>query len=144
MHRKIWTIPATALLAALAPFPAYADSTTPGSAYVDQIPGNVASVQQSGDANSIVTEQQAILGASVSRPNNASIVQGGSNNSVNLTQQGQQNNAAIEQDGTNDKITTTQNGTNLNLHIDQYGYSSSVGVKQFGTGGSTAVTVKQF
>jgi hypothetical protein len=120
------------------------DTMTTGPANVDQIPGNIAVIQQQGNGNTANIEQQAILGAAYA--NEAVIQQYGIGGSAGVLQQGQQNAAGIAQYGTGDKASTTQNGTNLGVQIIQYSNGASIAVTQFGTGapGAAPVTIKQF
>ena len=82
---------------------AFADDTmTMGPANVDQIPGNIAIIQQQNNRNTASIEQQAILGAAYA--NEAVIKQYGIGGSASVTQtQGQQNAAGIAQYGNNEK-----------------------------------------
>ncbi len=123
---------------------AFADDLITGTANVDQVPGNIAVIQQYGNSNTAGIEQQAILGATYA--NEAVIQQHGTGGTASVTQQGQQNAAGIAQYGTNDKASATQNGTNLGVQINQYGIGASIAVTQFGTGtpGVAPLTIKQF
>ena len=125
---------------------AFADDTmTMGSANVDQIPGNIAVIQQQNNRNTASIEQQAILGAAYA--NEAVIKQYGIGGSASVTQtQGQQNAAGIAQYGNNEKASVTQNGTNLGVQINQYTNGASIAVTQSGTSapGAAPVTIKQF
>jgi curlin associated repeat protein len=116
---------------------------TCGSALVDQIPGNIATIQQNGNTNTANVEQQAILGAYA---NAASIQQNGVGDDARVSQKGSQNAAGIAQYGSNETAAVGQNGTNLGVQINQYGNGGSIGVTQFGTGaaGAPPITIKQF
>ncbi len=142
MCKRNAPITAFVLFAAAMPDPSFADSTTPGSVYVDQIPGGIPATQSSGNANTAAVEQHAILGYD----NAASIQQNGLGGTVNVTQQGQQNAAAIAQFGLGDKVSASQYGANLGVQINQYGNNSAIGVMQFGTGmsGAAPISIKQY
>jgi hypothetical protein len=121
------------------------DTTTTGPANVDQIPGNIAVIQQQNNGNTASIEQQAILGATYA--NEAVIQQYGTGGIASVTQQqGQQNAAGIAQYGIGDKASATQNGTNLGVQITQYSNGASIAVTQFGAGapGAAPVTIKQY
>ncbi len=146
MHPRLKTIPAAGLallLAAAGPAFAQTDSVTQSTANVDQIPGNIATIQQNGASNSASVEQQAILGASYA---NATLIQQNSTGgSASVVQQGQQNAAGIMQGGAGDKATVQQNGSNLGVQINQYSNNLSISVQQFGTGtpNGAPITIKQ-
>jgi hypothetical protein len=116
---------------------------TCGTAQVDQIPGNISTIRQSGNSNTASVEQQAILGAYA---NAASIQQNGTGDNASLTQKGSQNAVGLAQNGNNQTASIGQNGTNLGLQINQYGNGTSIGVTQFGTGSPSAapVTINTF
>jgi hypothetical protein len=134
------------LIAGTMPAVAQEDTVAQSTAEVDQIPGNIAIVRQSGGANSAVVEQQAILGAAYA--NAASIQQSGSSGSASITQKnGSQLAAGIAQYGTNETATVTQqNGTNLGVQINQYSNGASIGVAQSGMGtpNGPPIVIKQF
>ena len=109
---------------------AFADDTpTLGSANVDQIPGNIAVIQQQNNRNTASVEQQTILGAAYA--NVAVIQRYGLGGSASVTQQGQQNAAGIAQYGNGEKATVTQNG----ITVIQSGTSAP---------GAPPITIKQF
>jgi hypothetical protein len=132
------------ILAIGAPALAHADGMMQSSADVDQIPGNIAIIRQSGVSDTAIIEQHAILGATYA--NAASIQQNGTSGSATVSQQGQQNAIGIAQYGIGDKVTATQNGTNLGVQINQYSSNSSIGVTQYGTNTQNVspVTIKQY
>ena len=134
------------LVARTAPTFAQEDSVMRSTAEVDQIPGNIAIVKQSGSANTAIAEQEAILGAGYA--NAASILQYGAGGNASITQKnGSQLAAGIAQYGANETATVTQqNGTNLGVQIFQYSNGASIGVTQSGAGAPNGppIVIKQF
>jgi minor curlin subunit len=124
--------------------PAFAQQGVPyPTVDVQQIPGNISSIGQTGSANAASVEQQAILG--VAYANSAQSQQNGTGGSASVTQQGQQNSAVIVQSGVGDKVSAEQYGAGLGVQINQYGNGASIGVTQSGAGTNGApIIIKQF
>ncbi len=120
------------------------DIVLKGSANVDQIPGNIAIIQQQSGNNNASIEQKAILGATFA--NEAIIAQSGAGDSASVKQRGQDNAAQIAQTSNNETATVKQYGWNLGVQIIQSVPGSTVTVTQYGTStpGAPPITVKQF
>jgi Curlin associated repeat len=101
------------------------------------MPGNISTIQQSGNANWASVEQQAILGGTY--PNITSIDQKCDYDSAKVTQTGEHNQVKITQHGNHDTAIVSQNGINLNAQINQFGNYGTTVVNQYG-GWSTAGT----
>ena len=122
--------------------PAFAQGVNP-VADAEQIPGNIAIIGQTGNANAASAEQRAILGAAYA--NVAQIQQNGSGGSASIVQQGQQNSALIAQYADGNKASAEQNGAGLGVQIYQYSNGAMIGVTQSGPGVPGApLIVKQF
>jgi hypothetical protein len=124
--------------------PAFADDVTQSTADVDQIAGNLVTIQQNGNRNAASVEQQAILGAT--HANAVSIQQYANDGFATVTQQGERNAAGIAQYANGDKAEVEQHGVNLGVQINQYTPNASISIKQFGTGtlNGQPITIKQF